>query len=312
MQKLRRTPSIINFLIAVPAVPRDENETQKRQDVAEIHAGQAADDVFHAAGIDNRALQRRKNRTAHDGHDEEGRTERRILGRDVFKRDAVDGREHERHEKTDGNQAVKSRHAVDEDCAQCRTRRTHTEARQQQSAIKVTHQERRNKTCRKEEAHGHDVVVLGRCLAHAQTLGILDDEGPDHNLRCDVEDLRQHALAIDRIVPQTAQGFLGRYLFMTARCVWHLGQCDDNQNHQHNDADTDVWVADDGEVVHTNVGLLRIAQRVKEDFSRIAATVAPKVRQHNLARHRHAAQGTHRVERLRQVQTARRGRFCAQ
>lgn len=67
------------------------------------------------AHVDDGALHGGHECSAHDGHDEEGGTERGVLALDIFQGYAIDGGEHERHEGRYAYEAVQAWHAHDED-----------------------------------------------------------------------------------------------------------------------------------------------------------------------------------------------------
>ena len=76
------------------AVKGYEDETNKGQNEGNINCRPAKDDLL----VDEMALQRGHQRTAYDGHHQEGGTERGVFGIDILQRYTIDGREHDGHE----------------------------------------------------------------------------------------------------------------------------------------------------------------------------------------------------------------------
>lgn len=199
-----RRPDFLFLLFAqgAGAVAGDDQEADQRQDERGVDGGQETD----RAEVDDHALERGHQRTAYDGHDQESRAERRVLVVDILQGDAVDGREHQGHEETDGDEAVQSRHAHDEDGPQRGEGGPDAEDSQQLARIDVLHQEGADETAAEEHRHREDIVPLGRGLVDAEVVGVLDDEGPYHDLRGDIEDLGQDTFPIHRILPQPGEG----------------------------------------------------------------------------------------------------------
>ena len=156
----------------------------------------------HSAAVDNCALKRGHQGSTHNSHHQEGGSQGGIAQRDFFQCRSVDGGEHEAHEETDAHQTEESGLAYYEDGTQAAQGGSNAKYRQQPAAIHILHQEGAHKASREEEAHGHDVVVLCRGLADAQIVGILDDEGPDHDLCGHIEHLGDYSFAIDLVVKQ--------------------------------------------------------------------------------------------------------------
>ena len=227
-----------------------DDEAEQRQHERDVDGGVAEDDLL----VDDGALQWRHERSAHDGHDEEGRPEGGVLRVYVLKGNAVDGREHERHEEADAHEAVEPHDAHDADGpygAECRAEGKDGE---QHAGVDIAHEEGGDEAAGEEEGHGHDVVCLCRGLVDAQVVGILYDECPCHDLCSHVEHLCHHALAVDGVVPEVAQRHpcgvrMSQCLLLLALCLRHLRESDDDEDREHHESYGHVWVAYDGEVV---------------------------------------------------------------
>ena len=292
------------------AVERHDEEADKRQYERNVHRRQSEQRTL----VDNAALQGRHERAAHNCHDEECGSERSVLRIDVFEGDAVNGGEHERHENADSHEAVESAHADDENRAQRGERRSDAEAGKQHVRIDVLHQEGADEAAAQEHRHGDDVVVLGGGFVDAEIVGVLYDERPDHDLRGDVEHLRQYAFAVDFVFPEAGEGLAhltGRAVFPTGG-LRHFLQRDDDEHYQYDDADSHVGVANDGEVVQPDFGFLGFGKGVEENLSGGVASVRPKSRQHDERGDRHARERAHGIERLRHVEPAGRTLFRAE
>ena len=134
----------------------------------------------------------------------------------------------------------------------------------------------------------------------------MDNERPRHDLRGHVENLREDPFAIDLVVPEVGEGLAEAVLLLAgAGGVRHLHQRDDDEHDEHDESDDHVRVADDGQVMETDGGLLGFRERGEEDVASRVALVGEQVGQHDERGHRHTAERAHRVERLRKVQPAR-------
>ena len=260
----------------------------------------------HRLEVDDHALQGRHQRPTHDRHHEEGGSQGGIQTIHMLQGDAIDRGEHQRHEETDAHQTVEPWHAHDEDGAYRAQCCPTAEDGEQYVGVDVFHQERRYEAATEEERHRHDVIHLGRRLVDAQVVGIVDDEGPHHDLRSHVKHLCHHALAIDRIVPQVAQRLTGRMgmslrLLLLTLCLGHLGEGDHGQHDEHHDADGHVGVADHGQVVQADLRLLSLGESEEEDLTSLVATVGDQLWQYDERGDAHATERSHGIERLRHV-----------
>ena len=135
-------------------------------------------------------------------------------------------------------------------------------------------------------------------------VGILDDEGPDHDLRADIEHLRQDALPVGLVAPESSDR-AGRAYARTGR-PGHPREGNDHENDQHDDAQGYVRVADDRQVMDALLRLDGFGQRMENQLTgRVAVLVAEQIGQHHPRGYRHAGQGAQGVERLRQVEPPR-------
>ena len=163
--------------------------------------------VHHGAEVNDRTLKGGHNGATYDGHYEECCAERSVLCFYVFKGDAVNGGEHERHERRNAYKAIKTGHAYEDYCTRCAEHGADAEDGEQATRVDVLHQEGRDKATAKEHAHGENVVVLCRSLVDAKVVGVLDDERPYHNLCRNVEHLCHNSLTINRVMPQALESY---------------------------------------------------------------------------------------------------------
>ena len=188
----------LRILSRTNAVYRNHHKAQQREGIAHVHCWMAK----HSAAVYNCSLERGHQGSTHNGHHQEGGSQGGIGEGDLFQCRSVDGGEHKAHEETDAHQAVESGLAYYEDGTQAAQGGSNAKDGEEPAAIHIFHQEGAHKAAREEQAHGHYVVVLCRGLADAQVVGILDDEGPDHNLSGHIEHLGNDAFAIDLVVKQ--------------------------------------------------------------------------------------------------------------
>jgi hypothetical protein len=113
----------------------DDKKAQQRQNERRIDGRKAKDALL----VDNQALQRRHERTAHDGHHQEGRTQRGILVVNILKRDTIDSGEHERHEETNAHQAIEAYHANNTDSTERAEGSTTAKDSKQHAAVDKFH-----------------------------------------------------------------------------------------------------------------------------------------------------------------------------
>lgn len=125
------------FLKGADAVNRDDQEADEGEDEGEVYGGV----VHHRAEVNDRPLERRHNGATHNGHDEEGSTERGILRLYVFKGYSVNCGEHERHECRYSYEAVKTCHAYEEYCSRRAEHGADAEDGEQAARVYILHQE---------------------------------------------------------------------------------------------------------------------------------------------------------------------------
>ena len=271
----------------------------------------------HRTQVDDHSLERGHDGAAHDGHHQEGGAEGGVLRGHVFQGDSVDGGEHEAHEEADAHKAEESRLAHDADGAKGAEGRADAEKAQHLAGVEILHEHGGDEAAAEEEHHCHDVVGLGRGLVDAEVVGVLDNEGPDHNLRGHVEELGEHAFAVDTVVPEVAKGLLcgmgdaGGLLLFAAR-FGHARQGDDDEHRHYHEADDHVGVADHRKVVYADVGLLGIGEHREDDASGGIAPVGPELGKHHEGGDCHAAKGPHGVEGLGQIEPAGGGHPAAE
>ena len=296
--------------MAPPTVNHDDEEADEGQHVGDIHGGMAEDGLL----VDDHALKWRHERSADNRHDEEGGTERSVLTINVFEGDAVNCREHQRHEETDADEAIQTEHSDDGNGSERTHGGSNCKDRQQHARIHIAHEEGRDEAAAQKQRHGDDVVHLRRGLVDAEVVGVLDDEGPRHNLGGDIEHLRDDTLAINAVFPQVRERLARRmdvaegFLLLALR-LRHLRQSNDDENTDDNKSDRHVWIANHSQIVHANRCFFGFRERSEDDLSGCVATVANELRKHDERGHRHARQRPHRIEGLREVQSARRGLF---
>ena len=238
------------------AVHRYEAEAQERQAEGNIHGGP----TDNGAKVDNHALQRRHQGSAHDGHNEEGCTKCGVFSFHIFQCYTIDGREHDGHKEADKNQAVKTCLAIDANGSKGKGCRTDAKNHEQTSGIDVAHDECANEAAAEVQRHSCDIEDLRCSLVDAKTVGILDDEGPTHNLSCHIEDLCQHTVAICGVKPEAAQGVAGIEFSSVTGHIGHLGQTDNDKHHQHDKADYHVWVANNSQVMQSDICLFCLGE----------------------------------------------------
>ena len=265
----------------------------------------------HRAEVDDHTLERRHDGAAHDGHHEEGRAQGGVLRSHVFQGYSVDGGEHEAHEEADAHKAVKSNLAHYAYGAKGAEGRADAEEAQHLAGVEILHEHGGDEAAAEEEHHCHDVVGLSRGLVDAEVVGVLDDEGPHHNLRGHIEELGEHAFAVDTVVPEVAQSLPGRMsdasrLLLFTAGLGHAGKGDDDEHRHYHEAYDHVGVADHREVMHTDVGLLGLGEKGEDDASGGIAPVGPELGKDDERGDCHAAQRPHGVEGLGQVQPAGR------
>ena len=267
--------------------------------------------------VDEQSLQRRHERTAHDGHHQEGSAEVRILRVDILERDAIDAGEHDTHKQTDHHQRIQAPHTLDADGAEREDAGADAEDSEQLTRVHPLHAIRAQESSYEVERHGADIKHLCLGLVDAQMVGILYDERPHHDLRGHIAHLRKHALAVDTVVPEIAErrrhavGLSGRLLLLALRHR-HLGDGNHRQHDEHHQSDGHIRVADHGQVVQSDVGLLSLAQQGEDDLPGLIALVGEQLRQHDERGDGHAAERAHGIEGLRHVQPSRRRLLVAQ
>lgn len=253
---------LFGFLNSIhsPAVKTDDDETDQRQAVRQIHRRMPG----HRAQVDDHSLERGHDGAAHDGHHKEGRTQGGVLRGHVFQGYSVNGGEHEAHEEADAHKAEEPGLAHDADGAKGAEGRADTEEAQHLAGVEVLHEHGGDEAAAEEEHHRHDIVGLGRGLVDAEVVGVLDNEGPHHNLSGHIEELGEHAFAVDAVVPEVAEGLLcgmgdAGGLLLFAAGFGHAGKGDDYEHSHYHEAYDDVGVANHRQVVHADVGLLGLS-----------------------------------------------------
>ena len=295
------------------SVHDDEQEADQGEDEGHVDGGHAEDDLL----VDEVALERWHECAADDGHDEEGCAEVGVLRVHVLEGDAVDAGEHDGHEEADGDEGVEAAHAFDADGAEGADGGSDAEDGQELAGVDVAHDVGAEEAAEQVHRHGDDVVHLCGGLVDAEVVGVLDDVGPHHDLGADVADLCEDSLAVDGVVPEVGEGLLDGVglacgLLLLALGLRHLGQGDDGEDGDDDESDGDVGIADDGEVVQSDVGLLSFGEEREDDLSGGVALVGEQVRQHDEGCHSHAAERADGIECLCQVQSAGRGLFVAE
>ena len=283
------------------AVDGDEDEADEGENEGDVDGGPAEDDLL----IDEVTLQGGHQCSADNGHDEEGGTEGGVLRAYVLEGNAVDAGEHDGHEEANADEAVEAHHAFDADGAEGADRRPDAEKHEQTTLVDPLHDVGAHEAAGQRQRHGQDVPALGGSLVDAEVVGILDDEGPHHDLGGDIEHLSQHAIAVSAVVPEAGEGGAGGGLCVVLSFQGgHLGEGDDDEHHEDDESDGDIRVADDGEVVQADVGLLGLGEGAEDDLSGGVALVGKEVRQHDERGNGHAAERAYGVEGLCQVQAA--------
>ena len=119
-------------------------------------------------------------------------------------------------------------------------------------------------------------------------VGILNDEGPAHDLCGHIQHLSQDTIPIDAIVPETRKRLTCFRLLSLTLEDWHLGEGNDDEHHEHHQSDSHIGITNDGKVVDADVGLLGFAQAVKEYLSCSIATIANEVGKYDERSHSHS------------------------
>ena len=232
------------------------------------------------------ALQRRHQRAAHNGHHQERGSQGGVAAVHLLQRNTVDGGEHQRHKETHSYQAVEARLANDEDGPQRAEGGPNPEDGEHLAGIQIFHQHGGKETAHQEQAHSHDVVDLRGGLVDAQVVGILDDEGPGHNLGGHVEELGEYTFAVYLVVPEVPQRFPRSVplacglLFLSLR-LGHPGNGNHDEYQYHHQADYHIGIPDHGQVVNTDFGFLGLRKGGEDDGTGCVAPVRPKLGQHH-------------------------------
>ena len=103
----------------------------------------------------------------------------------------------------------------------------------------------------------------------------------------------EHTFTVDGVVPEVVHGLfegvgLSCRLLFFAFGLWHLGQCNDDQHCHDHEANGYVGVADDCQVVQTDVSLLCFGEEGKDDLSCCVALVGEQMGQHDEGCYCHA------------------------
>ena len=191
--------------------------------------------------------------------------------------------------------------------AGCEAATCYRQYHQQLSSVEEAEDEGADEAGTAEQYHRYDVELLrgdlGINLCHAflhQDAGtILDDEGPAHNLCAHIEELGEYAFTIVRHAEDAAQGRHEVDLVVLLAVLRHLGKQDDEEDGEDNQTDNQVWIDQYRKVVFLDS--LKLAVREIGAPSRIKWVEFCLDEVHC---HIHTQQRTHRVERLRQVQSA--------
>lgn len=182
---------------SVEAEDADHDEADQgehERDVDGRHGG-------YGLHVDDHALERRHERTAHDCHDEECSSERGVAFLHVFEGYAVDAREHDGHEGAGCDETDEPSESYYGDGADYAERRQDAEDGKQTRGGNPFHGVGAEEAEGEEHAHGADVIVLGRGLGDAEVVGILDYESPDHDLSGHIENLADHPEAVAFVGP---------------------------------------------------------------------------------------------------------------
>lgn len=191
--------------------------------------------------------------------------------------------------------------------AGCEAATCYRQYHQQLSCVEEAEDEGADEAGTAEQYHRYDVELLrgylGINLCHAflhQDAGaILDDEGPAHNLCAHIEELGEYAFTIVRHAEDAAKGRHEVDLVVFLAVLRHLGKQDDEEDGEDDQTDNQVWIDQYRKVVFLDC--LKLAIREIGAPRRIKRVEFGLDEVH---RHIHTEQRTHRVERLRQVQSA--------
>ena len=119
------------------------------------------------------------------------------------------------------------------------------EEHKKSARVDVLHQEGADETAAEEHSHRDDVIELRCSLVDAETVSILDDESPHHDLSSHIEKLCQDTFAIDLIREETFQStFVISDFFIIMILVFNENR-DDDKDEQHHAAEYHVRISDD-------------------------------------------------------------------
>ena len=288
-------------------VDYNHHKADQRKQEGKIDCGKSAD----GSHVDDCRLKRRQNRSAENRHDQSGGAEFGIVAK-TFQRDSVDGREHQRHACGNRHQTVHSEHILEYDCSRGEESARDRQNHQQFARIQIPQQERADEAAQAEDYHGVDVVSLrkhlGGLLVHShagkQTGAVLDDEGPAHNLRSDVEELCKNPFP----VPANGENpFQSRNkvdivrLIVVRRIFLEQDQEKERQDH---DPDQQIRADQDGKIGIFDGFEFRIGKRLA-----LGGVQRTHPRLNEVHGDIHPEKRSHRIERLRQIQTTGRGLF---
>jgi len=201
------------------------------------------------------------------------------------------------------HQTVEPRHPVDEDRPQRQPPSGCGKGQEQPARTRVLQQKGADEPATHEDDHGHDVVPLGRNLIQPQLhRPVMDDEGPDHDLGADIEELCHHSLHVPLVAEEAAQSGsdVEGAIFLTVRR--HSDDGDRGEYHGDHENDADVGSPHDRQILCREGGQLRRPHRAPlRRGGRIESG------ENELLGDEHPHERAHGVERLGQVQAPRGG-----
>ena len=278
------------------------HEADERQDERNV-------DGWHAeefALVDNRGLERGQNATSEDGHDESGSTKLGVVAQSG-ERYTIDGGEHERHAGTHADEAVESVYVLQGDDSHYQCAAGDGKKHKQLAGVDVAQEEGTDETRAAEYHHCYDVVLLryhfGSLLAHSisheYACAVLDDEGPAHNLNAYIEELCNDAFAIMWYGEDAAQGGQEVYLVVLVAVLGHWPEQNDEEHGEDYESDGEVRTDK-----HRKVVLLHGLKLFRREIGACGCIERIELGLDEVHSHVHAQQRAHRIERLRQIESA--------